>query len=34
MTTAISLKDESRSDIVNKVNAHTYRADTHNINNR
>ena len=34
MTTSDSLKDESRSDVVNKVIAHTYPADTHNINNR
>ena len=34
MTTADSIKDESRSDLVNKVIAHTFHADTHNINNR
>ncbi len=34
MTTADSLEDESRSDIANKVIAHTFQSDTHNINNR
>ena len=33
MTTADSLKDESRSHITNKVIANTFHADTHNINN-
>jgi hypothetical protein len=33
MTTADSLEDESRSDITNKVIAHTFQSDTHNIIN-
>ena len=34
MTTVESLNHESRSDIVNKVIADTFPADTYNINNR
>ena len=33
MTTVDSLEDKSRSDIVNKVIAHLFHADSHNINN-
>ncbi len=34
MTTTECSKDRSTSDIINKVIAHTFPADTNNINNR